>query len=298
MLNARALSLAAALGTVLQIAMVLIGHSHPAVAGLYAAGGMGFSLLAGLAYPFWARGGSASAAAVGGLAAGALCALIGIFVSYLLGDVPASLLALGTISSAVTGAFGGWAGRMLFRAGVVAALLAITVGAAPRADAQAAVPVANAASAVTTTTDAFRWLVGRWEGRMAGMAGVADVTFAAPAGGVITGMMRLVRDDKVLVVELISLVDTPAGVEMRFRHFSPSLESYEPTFRQNMRLTRHAADRTVFENAVAYDKALMSTQPRTTTWTRTDDDTFVGHSDIIGDDGKAGVVEVAYRRVR
>jgi hypothetical protein len=302
MLNARALSLAAALGTVLQIAMVLIGHSHPAVAGLYAVGGMGFSLLAGLAYAFWAPGGSASAAAVGGLAAGALCALIGILVSYLLGDVPASLLALGTISSAVTGAFGGWAGRMLFRAGVAAALLAITAGAAPRADAQAAVPVAvsvaNASSAVTTTTDAFRWLVGRWEGRMAGMAGIADVTFAAPAGGVITGMMRLVRDDKVLVVELISLVDTPAGVEMRFRHFSPSLESYEPTFRQNMRLTRHAADRAVFENAVAYDKALMSTQPRTTTWTRTGDDTFVGHSDIIGDDGKAGVVEVTYRRVR
>jgi hypothetical protein len=115
MLNARALSFAAALGTVLQVAMVLIGHTSPAVAALYAVGGMGISLLAGLAYAFRARGGSASAAAVGGLVAGAVCAFIGILVSYLLGDVPASLLALGTISSAVTGALGGWIGKLIFR---------------------------------------------------------------------------------------------------------------------------------------------------------------------------------------
>jgi hypothetical protein len=250
MLNLRALGLAVVLGTVLQVAMVVIGHTTPAVAGMYAAGGMSISLLA-----------------------------------------------LGTVSSAVTGAFGGWIGRVLFRPRVAAALLVMSAGAAPSVDAQAATPAATVSSAVATT-DAFRWLAGRWEGRMTGGAGVADVTFAAPAGGVITGMMRLVRDEKVLVVELISLVDTPSGMEMRFRHFSPSLESYEPTFRQNMRLTTHAADRTVFENAVPYERTLMSTQPRTTTWTRIDADSFVGHSDIIGEDGKPAVVEVAYHRVR
>jgi hypothetical protein len=191
----------------------------------------------------------------------------------------------------------GWIGRVLFRPRVAAALLVMAAGIAPNVDAQTVAPAATAPSAVVTT-DAFRWLTGRWEGRMTGGAGLADVTFAAPAGGVITGMMRLVRDEKVLVVELISLVDTPSGMEMRFRHFSPSLESYEPTFRQNMRLTTHAADRTVFENAVPFDRALMSTQPRTTTWTRIDADSFVGHSDIIGDDGKAAVVEVTYRRAR
>ena len=121
MLNSRALSLAAALGTVLQVAMVLIGHTSPAVAALYAVGGMGISLLAGLAYARWARTAGASAAALGGAIAGALCAFIGILVSYLLGDVPASLLALGTLSSAVTGAVGGWIGRMLFRGRVATA---------------------------------------------------------------------------------------------------------------------------------------------------------------------------------
>jgi hypothetical protein len=65
-----------------------------------------------------------------------------------------------------------------------------------------------------------------------------------------------------------------------------------------MRLTTLTGDGAVFENAVAYDKALMSTQPRATTWKRTGDDSFVGHSDILSGDGKPGTVEVTYRRVR
>jgi hypothetical protein len=297
MLNTRALVFATMLGTILQVAMVVAGHSNPSVAALFAVGGMGFSLIAGLAYALRARGGSASALALGGLVAGALCALIGIFVSYLLGDVPMSLLALGTISSAVTGGIGGWLGTFLFRARVAAAIVLGVAAAAPTADAQMMTSAASARSPIATTGD-FTWLVGRWEGRMTGGTGVADVVFAPPAGGLITGMMRLVDRDKVLVVELISLVDTPAGVELRFRHFSSSLEAYETTFKQNLRLTTHTADRDVFENTVGYDKALMSTQPRVASWRRIDADSFVGHSDIIGSDGKAAVVEVSYRRVR
>src|SRR4051812_38866655 len=111
MLNSRALLLATVAGSILQIAMVTAGHSNKSIAGLFAVGGMGFSLVAGLLYAMWARGASTSSLATGGLIAGAVCALIGIFVSYLLGDVPMTLLALGTISSAVTGALGGWIGK-------------------------------------------------------------------------------------------------------------------------------------------------------------------------------------------
>jgi xanthine/uracil permease len=115
-LRTRALLFASVVGTILQVAMVVVGHSNASVASLFAVGGMSISLIAGLLYARWARGDSASALAIGGLVAGALCALIGIFVSYMLGDVPMSLLALGTISSAVTGAIGGWIGAFLFRA--------------------------------------------------------------------------------------------------------------------------------------------------------------------------------------
>lgn len=116
MLNSRALVLATVVGTVLQVGMVVAGHSNKSIANLFAVGGMGFSLVAGLAYAMWARGEPTTSVAVGGLVAGAVCAFIGIFVSYMLKDVPATLLVLGTVSSAVTGALGGWIGTFFFRA--------------------------------------------------------------------------------------------------------------------------------------------------------------------------------------
>jgi hypothetical protein len=106
----RALLIATAIGTVLQTAMVVAGHSNRSIAKLFAVGGMSLSLIAGVIYAAMARGNGTGSAVIGGVVAGAICALIGIAVSYFLKDVPASLLLLGTLSSAVTGAIGGWLG--------------------------------------------------------------------------------------------------------------------------------------------------------------------------------------------
>jgi xanthine/uracil permease len=106
----RALLIATAIGTVLQTAMVVAGHSNRSIAKLFAVGGMSLSLIAGVIYAAMARGGTTGSAVTGGVIAGSVCALIGIAVSYFLKDVPASLLLLGTLSSAVTGAIGGWLG--------------------------------------------------------------------------------------------------------------------------------------------------------------------------------------------
>jgi hypothetical protein len=121
MVNSRALLIAAMVGTVLQVAMVVAGHSSPSIAGLFAVGGMGLSLLAGLIYGILDRGTGLGRLAVGGAIAGGICALIGICVSYMLGDVPASLLVLGTISSVVTGAIGGAIGKLFARSSVATA---------------------------------------------------------------------------------------------------------------------------------------------------------------------------------
>ena len=107
-MTSRALVIASAVGTLLQVVMVVVGHSSPAIAALFAVGGMGLSLIAGVLYARLARPATKGSAALGGAAAGAICAFIGILVSHLLGDVPGSLLALGTLSSAVTGAIGGF----------------------------------------------------------------------------------------------------------------------------------------------------------------------------------------------
>lgn len=111
-MSTRALLIATAIGTVLQLAMVIAGHSNKSIAKLFAVGGMSLSLIAGVIYAALA-GGSAGSAILGGSVAGGLCALLGIVVSYALKDVTASILAIGTISSAITGAIGGWLGRFL-----------------------------------------------------------------------------------------------------------------------------------------------------------------------------------------
>ena len=108
----RALLVASVIGTVLQTAMVVAGHTNKSIANLFAVGGMSLSLIAGVIYAILARGSTTGSVVVGGVLAGAICALIGIAVSYFLKDVPASLLALGTLSSAVTGAVGGWLGSL------------------------------------------------------------------------------------------------------------------------------------------------------------------------------------------
>lgn len=98
------------LGSIAQIAMVVAGHQSPAIANFFAIGGMGISAIAGWGATRGRPASLASAAGQGAIAGG-ICAAIGIGVSLALGDVPASLLALGTASSAVTGAIGGLIGR-------------------------------------------------------------------------------------------------------------------------------------------------------------------------------------------
>ncbi len=154
-----------------------------------------------------------------------------------------------------------------------------------------------AGARTSATTRDLGWLAGRWEGTMGNRPGIADVTFAPPTAGLITGVRRLVADNKILVVELISINDTPAGPEMRFRHFSSALVAYEDSFKQALRLKSASSDKFVFENTVPFDKALMSTQPRVTIFERKGPDAFIGHSDIIGSDEKPAVVEVHYRRL-
>jgi hypothetical protein len=93
--------------------MVVAGHYDPSIAAFFAVGGTTISLVAGLLFALWAKPPALGTAALGGLIAGGACALIGITVSFLLGDVPAPVLAFGTVSSAVTGTIGGAVGRLI-----------------------------------------------------------------------------------------------------------------------------------------------------------------------------------------
>jgi uncharacterized membrane protein YeaQ/YmgE (transglycosylase-associated protein family) len=91
-----------AVGTALQIAMVVAGHFIPPLRAWWGPGGMLISLVVGClaAQTRWSQ------TLVAGALAGGVGAFVGILIALLLGDVPAMLLALGTISSVVAGVIG------------------------------------------------------------------------------------------------------------------------------------------------------------------------------------------------
>jgi hypothetical protein len=100
------LKLAMIIGTVLQVAMVLAGHWVLFIKAEFAAGGMAISLLAGVLYGYLARAPRARSVPRGAIVGGG-SALLGIVVSWALGDVPPLILVVGTLSSAIGGAIGG-----------------------------------------------------------------------------------------------------------------------------------------------------------------------------------------------
>jgi hypothetical protein len=117
-LNNRALATATLIGVALQLIMTTVGHANVGVRNLFAVVGMGISLVAGILYTVISTEVVTLDNVVGGTYAGAACAFPAIALSYFLHDVPASILIIGTALSAVTGALGGWLGR-LFSSGRV-----------------------------------------------------------------------------------------------------------------------------------------------------------------------------------
>lgn len=112
-MNRSALIRAVLIGTVLQLAMVIAGHFVPAIANLFAVGGMLISLVAGVLYARAAKGAWGDSL-IGGFLAGGICAFLGILVSFLLKDVTVDILWMGTLGSAIAGVVGGAVGKLVF----------------------------------------------------------------------------------------------------------------------------------------------------------------------------------------
>ena len=101
------------IGTVMQVAMVVIGHYNIFVKeNVFAIGGMMISLISGLLFSK-AAARCAGSALRGGALVGGACAVLGVLVSMILGDVPPITLAIAAVSSSITGLIGGLIGYKL-----------------------------------------------------------------------------------------------------------------------------------------------------------------------------------------
>jgi hypothetical protein len=133
----------------------------------------------------------------------------------------------------------------------------------------------------------FAWLAGRWEGKLGDFT--AEQIWMTPKNGAIVGMFRLTGGDKTVLIELFTVRETPEGIAFYFRHFTPELKIRETGDATMLKLTTADAKRFEFENAV-------DGQPKNAILTRTDENTYTAHSDLVDSKGKTDVIELVYHR--
>jgi Domain of unknown function (DUF6265) len=135
----------------------------------------------------------------------------------------------------------------------------------------------------------FTWLEGKWEGNWGPR--LAEQVWLSPKGGELPGLFRVVENDKPLVLELFSIIESSDGIEMRIRHFTPSLAPWEQSAIAILRLTNMEGTSAVFENT-------SGGQPNRQTLIRVDTDTYTARTEISQGADNRQVTEIRFHRVK
>lgn len=144
-----------------------------------------------------------------------------------------------------------------------------------------------AAPASKTTLADFAWLAGRWEGVWGPR--IAQQVWTPPRAGVMLGTFQLTENDKTLVIELFTLLEKPDGIELRLRHFTPSLTAWEKSGPAILKFASSDTKTMVFENP-------NDGEPKRASIERIDADTYISRSEIVPEKGDSQVTEITYRR--
>lgn len=135
----------------------------------------------------------------------------------------------------------------------------------------------------------FEWLAGHWQGSWGPR--VAQVSWMPPKSGVMLGILQITEDDKTLVTEIYSIVQTPAGIELHVRHFTPSLVTWEKSDAIVLNLVAADGKSIAFENPV-------NGQPKSVVIRRIEGETYASQSEIAPENGSLQVVEIIFHRQR
>lgn len=135
----------------------------------------------------------------------------------------------------------------------------------------------------------FAWLDGRWQGNWGPR--VAEQVWLGPRAGEMPGLFRAAENDKTLVLELYSLLETPDGIELRLRHFTPSLVPWEQSSMSVLKLASVDSKEAVFENSA-------SGQPGRLTLIRIDADTYISRTEITSESENKQITEIRYHRLK
>jgi uncharacterized protein DUF6265 len=133
----------------------------------------------------------------------------------------------------------------------------------------------------------FAWLEGRWRGEWGPR--IAEQVWMAPKAGMMLGDFRVIENDKVLVIEIFTLVEKPGGINFYFRHFTPELAPWEKSDATLLKLTTADPKKSEFENPV-------NGKPKRVVFNKLDADTYAWRSEIIPENGDPQIIEITYHR--
>jgi len=103
------------------------------------------------------------------------------------------------------------------------------------------------------------------------------------------GTFQTVDNGATLVVELFAIVETPGGINLYTRHFTPTLEPWEKSKATLLKLAGSTPKAIEFDNPV-------DGQPKREIIRKIDADTYVSRAEIVPDKGDPQVVEITYHR--
>jgi len=69
------------------------------------------------------------------------------------------------------------------------------------------------------------WIAGHWHGEAFG--GIAEEIWSLPNNGTMMGMYRLIKENKVLFYEFLTIIEENGSLLLRLKHFNPDLEGWE-----------------------------------------------------------------------
>lgn len=143
--------------------------------------------------------------------------------------------------------------------------------------------------ALDTDLEDFAWLAGSWQGPGPGGT-TAEIHFMQPEAGTLPSLFRLWQDDRLLIIEAITLVEEADGLFMYVRHFDPHLVPAEEDHAIKLRLAKRVGDSYHFVNV--HDEE----NPRRSVMRRTDRG-FESRSELARSDGTVDQIRVRYERV-
>jgi hypothetical protein len=132
------------------------------------------------------------------------------------------------------------------------------------------------------------WMAGNWTASMDG--NTAERSCSNPTGGSMTCTLRVIAAGKVVWLEFSALRETPSGIVLDTRFFTPDLQPADPVSNELV-LKSATANEWVFENP-------HGTQPKDAIVTRIGENAMKGRADLVDQQGKASVMDISWQRVR